>query len=322
MGCGPSAERKDGDAGASSINDNKAFLFVKPHAVNDKVKELVKKELANRGVVVVSEGEISSERIDKEKLIDKHYYAIASKATLLEPKDLPVPEEKFKDSFGIEWKEVISSGQALNAVQAMDYYGLDANSLEEEWRKQPAVKFGGGFYCAKIDSVPDKEPRFVFNAFFMSMRAAFVAPGSCIYYYECEWPSSKLDWKSFRGELLGPTDCTKAPATSIRGQIFSKWEEFGLANVPGGGENGVHASASPFEGLAERCNWLGNKVGKDPYGRQLVSAGLKEQELEKWAVDPRVKLPSGEEGGVFDALEDTDSKQCQELLLGIQKANA
>jgi hypothetical protein len=36
-------------------------------------------------------------------LIDQHYYAIASKATLVKPKDLPVPQDKFEAAFGVSW---------------------------------------------------------------------------------------------------------------------------------------------------------------------------------------------------------------------------
>jgi hypothetical protein len=35
----------------------------------------------------------------------------------------------------------------------------------------------------------------------------------------------------------------------------------GLKEVPNVGDNGVHASASPFEALAERLNWLGARLG-------------------------------------------------------------
>jgi hypothetical protein len=37
--------------------------------------------------------------------------------------------------------------------------------------------------------------------------------------------------------------------------ILRDWENLGLAYVPNVGDNGVHASASPFEGLAEKMNW-------------------------------------------------------------------
>ena len=49
--------------------------------------------------------------IDEKKLIDQHYYAIASKATILKPAQLNVPTEKFKDKFGLEWSDALASGK-------------------------------------------------------------------------------------------------------------------------------------------------------------------------------------------------------------------
>merc|ERR1719401_867712 len=70
---------------------NAAFVFVKPHAVTDKVKVLVKERLEAKGITILKEGDIKGEDIDSKKLIDQHYYAIASKATLLKPNELNVP---------------------------------------------------------------------------------------------------------------------------------------------------------------------------------------------------------------------------------------
>ena len=39
----------------------------------------MKKTFAAKGIKVMSEGEITGEKIDKDMLIDQHYYAIASK---------------------------------------------------------------------------------------------------------------------------------------------------------------------------------------------------------------------------------------------------
>lgn len=47
---------------------------------------------------------LCSQVIDKKKLIDQHYYAIASKATILKPAQLNVPADKFKDKFGEDWQ--------------------------------------------------------------------------------------------------------------------------------------------------------------------------------------------------------------------------
>ena len=40
-------------------------------------------------------------------------------------------------------------------------------------------------------------------------------------------------------------------AGSVRREILNRWQEFGLQSRPDVGDNGVHASASPFEALAE-----------------------------------------------------------------------
>merc|ERR1712072_469062 len=100
-------------------------------------------------------------------------------------------------------------------------------------------------------------PVYVFNGFFMSMRSKFTAPGTEIYWYSVEWDSAALSWANFRGQVLGPTDPTEAPKDSLRGQILAKWKELGLESQPDVGDNGMHASASPFEAFAERNNWMG-----------------------------------------------------------------
>ena len=87
------------------------------------------------------------------------------------------------------------------------YLELDAVGLEKEWRKcKPAgkvEKFGGGFYCAMIDTVEGKDPIYLFNGFFMSMRQKYVS-GPGIYYFAVSWSSKDLKWSDFRGKLLDP----------------------------------------------------------------------------------------------------------------------
>jgi hypothetical protein len=45
--------------------------------------------------------------IDSKQLIDNHYYSIASKATILDPRELNVPADKFEAKFGIGWEEAL-----------------------------------------------------------------------------------------------------------------------------------------------------------------------------------------------------------------------
>jgi len=285
---------------------------VKPHAVTDKTNALVRDRLTKQGLKITSEGDLTSEVIDKKKLIDQHYYAIASKATILKPHELNIPKDKFKAAFGLEWDDALQKGLCFNAMDACDQFGCSADELDKAWgackKANKLVKFGGGFYCGLV-SMKGKE-LYVFNGFFMTMRKAFTQPGKSIHYYTVEWDEQNLSWADFRGKVLGPTDPKEAPAESLRGEILKDWKGLGLQGEPNVGDNGVHASASPFEGVAERLNWLGKRCGQDSYCSAMVAAGIKEKTITAWAVDPQVKLESGKKGSLFDALEDLDAKAC------------
>lgn len=139
----------------------------------------------------------------------------------------------------------------------MKELGVDLPGLDALWAKTNKIKFGGGFYCGEIQRENDnKRSIFVFNAFFMTMRNNFVAPSASIHYYVVEFDPDVLSWNDFRGKVLGPTDPKTALSDSLRGKMLAEWKTLGIANEPNVSDNCVHASASPFEGLAEKMNWL------------------------------------------------------------------
>lgn len=294
---------------------NQAFIFIKPHAAEDScvenVKTVVAAKLADAGISINGEPiVIDSKAIDEGKLIDTHYYAIASKATLKKPAELNVPADKFEAKFGVSWQSALDDGLCFNAIDgAKELGGLDAKGLEQLWRQAKKddvmIKFGGGFYCAKLDG------KYVFNGFFMSMRDSYVAAGKKIVGYSVSWDESSLSWEDFRGKVLGPTDPSTAPADSIRGTIYANWEKLGLAKQPDTGDNGVHASASPYEGLAEHMNWLKMKPENCAFGQTMMKCGISAETISAWSTDPQVVIDSsGKKGSCFDALEDMDSLAC------------
>ena len=122
------------------------------------------------------------------------------------------------------------------------------------------------------------------------MRSKFTVPGEGIYYYVVEWDSGATPWSDFRGKVLGPTDPAEAPEDSLRGLILKDWEQLGLKEVPNVGDNGVHASASPFEALAERNNWLSAAFAEDPFGGPLLKCGIPEETIKAWTIDPQVVI--------------------------------
>lgn len=110
---------------------NRAFVFVKPHAVNDKVTEFVKEKLGEAGVAVTDTGMLDAKTIDEKRLIDNHYGAIASKAMSVKPKDLNVPakgQEKFKELFGMSWDAAVKS----NKVSAYPLLPFDGHVYVSE----------------------------------------------------------------------------------------------------------------------------------------------------------------------------------------------
>ena len=310
------------------MTKQRAFVFIKPHACvpkNDNnllYKQKLVETFTENGCEVIKEGKISSSVIEKRKLIDAHYYAIASKATLLKPSELNVPEDVFQKTFGITWKEALEKNLCFNALDACKELNVDSAGLEKRSRvAKRSVKFGGGFYCAEMLK-EDGTSIYVFNAFFMSMRSQFVEKGKQIKWFVVEFDDETLKWEDFRAKVLGPTDPKKAPETSLRGILFKNWKKYGLVRKPTTGENGVHASASPFEALAEIANWTGEPVDEQAYGKLLIQHGITKETLEMWGKDPQVNIRNdGLKGSLFDQVEDMDSKECMKNLMQINKLN-
>ncbi len=95
------------------------------------------------------------------------------------------------------------------------------------------------------------------------MRSKYVTPGTSIHYYVVSFDPAKLSWADFRMNVLGPTDPAAAPEGALRGTFLKDWKALGLKYAPNVGDNSLHASASPFEALAEKMNWLKVSEGRD-----------------------------------------------------------
>ncbi len=157
---------------------NCALVFVKPHASgSEECVDFVRRTLwqSTNSVNIDSEGRLDS---ISEKTVDQHYYSIASRAVLQEPKDLlGVPNVMFNEKFTPKnWQTEIEGNRVLNATQALTHFNLDAAGLDAAWRrcqdKDRVCKLQGGFYCGLVDDIEDKQTRFVINGFYGRMKAA------------------------------------------------------------------------------------------------------------------------------------------------------
>lgn len=143
--------------------------------------------------------------------------------------------------------------------------------------------------------------------------------GVCL--FKVSWNESDLSWDDFRGQKLGPTDPSQAPADSLRGQVFARWEELGLPKKPNTGDNGLHGSASPFEAMAEVENWCNESLESQPFYQALLEAGVSAAQISEWKYEAQIKLADGSTGSSFDAVEDMSSTPCIEKLGALAKLN-
>lgn len=295
--------------------NNHAFLFIKPHALKgqseDAVTLMVKATLMAAGISIDEEGDINAEEIDEKKLIDTHYGAIAAKAVILKPRELNVPDKGkagFEKMFGLTWDDAVAQGKVYNAADAAALLGVDGAGLEGLWRGlthgKDLIKFGGGFYCGKVGDI------YIMNGFYMSMRSDYCAPGEKIHYMTVHWDPRKLSWGDFRGQVLGATDPSEAPKGSVRRVLAENAESLGLAPF-NTGANGVHASASPLEAMAERKNWLAdreyNYVNHFNVDRFQTLSGKDDATIAEWEKDCQASFDGGNPGSVFDLMEDKDT---------------
>ena len=151
---------------------NTAFVFIKPHAVNDKVVSLVKDSLHAAGCKVVSEGIITAETIAERGLIDDHYAALAANAVKLKPSELLVSEKNkvaFKEAFGKEWDDAAADSTAvlnLSSFRAR-FPDMPVLEIERRWRAGKTGKLAPGTYVSLLD----EENVLVVNGFYGSTKS-------------------------------------------------------------------------------------------------------------------------------------------------------
>jgi hypothetical protein len=161
--CLAKAQAIHGIKGDRPSGKMQAFVFIKPHAVTEPAKKMVAAKFAEAGITVYKEGSLDAGIIEKNKLIDNHYYAIANKASLSKPAELNPPaakQEDFEKKFGISWKAALAKGIVFNAVDGCARLKIDGDKMDKTWaaakKAGDLVKFGGGFYAGRIP-VPKEE---------------------------------------------------------------------------------------------------------------------------------------------------------------------
>jgi len=312
--------------GPSNSERNQAFLLVEPSAVTEQVRSLLHSIFANHGIKVLSSGHISTEEVSQRRLIDTHFGVIAAKATLYTYGDGPTGRklfvtkealEEFHRRFGLTWDAALAEGKVQNALDASRTLGLSALQFVEVWRQlemsDEVIRLGPQSQCAQIQGL------YVINGFYMKTRARFSDPGRSVYWLNVEFSPQRLSWASFMSGVIGTGPPSAAQSRSVRASLYDDWHGLGMRARPDDDSDAcVLASASPFEALVQRMNWLSSEVHGDPFGRLLIAAGVPLDTILAWAEGPTVRL-DGERLSVFKCFEGLDSQSCIERALRVIK---
>lgn len=307
--------------------DELAFLFIKPHAVTPAAEAVVVDGLRSRGIDVLERGTLGTAEIDS--CIDAHYGMLAQRAMSVQPAELPRPSgaalAKFEATFGCTWDAALADGTLVNLATAQKRMPhLSGLEMERLWRSGDDVPLFSGTYAARVET--EGTSLIVINGFYAGMRAVFtdatLAPHG-VRWMIVGWRSGSLTWEAFKNDVVGATNPAHAAPESLRGVVMSQWRELGLPKQPHGGDNGVHASASPIEALHERRIWLGRTLSSDPFALRAVAAGVTVETLEYFCSNPRECLGGGEDvANLFDALEGQSSATTIEAMRSWQASFA
>jgi len=317
-------------SGYFELSMNSALVLIKPHANSTPVRDLVRSTLLDQisllgNGFIASECTLSSEDIQKGELIDVHYKTIARYAMQIPVKQMPIPPSEFRNAFEEDIDVVIRESRIFNAKQALVACDCTPEQLGEAWREADHLikKFGTGVYCANIQI--NQKHIYVINGFYLALRRKFTQKLASVYAFVIHWDSRIFSWKFFLSKVIGATNPENAERGSIRKLVHDSYKELGLVHKPDINNNVLHASASPLEGLVERCNWLSRKIREDEYGQILLRKGIPESIVLSWFENNKVEIASlqlySKDGTelqhVFDSVKDMESFECTELLVRI-----
>lgn len=291
---------------------NQAVLFTKPvHHLDtgmspEKLNELTQDFFGEQGFEFVCSRSVTGSELAERDVIRQHYL-MYSKAACADTVDITDGGKvKFREAFGKSWEDELSAGRILPTADLLQSRSLDVHQLFDHWNnlfvERKTVKLQDGILMGYLEEVD----AYCINAFYPSMEANFYHPDTRIHYHVVEFDPAQVSWKSFRKNILGATDSSKADPASFRGRLYSQYP----VRFPGR-DNFVHGSAGPIEGFVERAIHEPDfNACSNPIGRYLAEREVSLDEFKAW----KSRLSITEIGELFDATEEMNTDEVLPIL--------
>jgi hypothetical protein len=294
---------------------NQAVIFTKPiyhlpfSLTADALRDRVETFLLDRGFYIRTRHCVDGQTLRSQGTMDQHYI-VYSKAVRLESLDTLIMSEaglaRFEERFGTSWEDEKVAGRLMTTDQLIEKKGLAITDLLEAWEDHLAtgqtLKVQSGLIVAFVEAFD----AYLINGFYPAMAERFDHADNVMHYFVVEFDSAECSWESFRKEILGVTNSSKAASTSLRGQLFADFP----VELPGS-DNFVHGSAGPLEGFAERLVHE-EEVGlaTSPIGVYLQRRGVSAVTFRAWCA----RKPIVELAALFDLTEEKNSDEILPIL--------
>ncbi len=297
---------------------NELVMFVKPEiflveqpADTTAALEMIFAKLDDFEARIDGIALVGGQALEEKEIMNRHYGFInemsRKASTLIDAAD----RKKIEELLGVslETTKLYGGHEFLKAHPKYDAFSLDAL-----WFTKKSLKVRSGFYVQTYEA--DGETFVLVNGFHPVQLAHFTDPTHRILLLLIH---SDTDWSKLRNDLIGVTFPEKADPGSIRGTLFLNPHAYGFEKVDIG-NNGVHLSAGPYEGVVEIINFFGNLLNLDTSAkpplaiRKLVAAGLTPEQALGVTKNPTV-TKDGKQTDLFSATEDVNTDDAVRLYV-------
>jgi hypothetical protein len=291
---------------------NELLMFVKPEVFMvdnlDHARaslEMIFSKLDQFGAEVDGVIIVGGKALEDKEIMNRHYGFINLMSRKASQVMSAEDRAKIEELLGVSLDEYKPYGGNEFLASHPNY---NAHSLDALWSTKKSKRVRGGFYVADYEA--DGEKFVLVNAFHPVQLLHFTEPSHRIVLLLIH---SDNEWSTLRGDLIGTTNPENASPESIRGALFAEPAKYGFEKV-GSGNNGVHLSAGPFEGMSEIVNFLGNLFDLDVSAepplllQKLKAAGLSQEQALKATENPTVEV-DGKSSDLYGSTEDINSDE-------------
>jgi nucleoside diphosphate kinase len=310
---------RQGDYSPAAETTNEYCLFLKPELtavsreVYDKIARLIDQHLEDFGQEVVMASAMEAAYIARHRIAEQHYGVINQ----VSEQGARALSQEAQEKLAADFPQAKAGNyQLLGGHELLRRYPFfTPEALAVFHDNLENHKLAPGTHCVK--ATVRGAPVLLFNGFHPEQLLYFTTPGTVILALIVR---SKASWKSIRQELAGATNPAKAAAGSIRGALYQRRQELGLAEVSSG-RNGVHLSAGPLEGMVEVCRYASDfgDPGKviqpeaTTFGQLLLRSGFDRAGVRRLAENPTVEH-GGRRVSLFDLTEEVDAAPALERI--------